>query len=69
MLLFSILVHYLWAVNSARSAPLRPPHASVPDASSLAICYGTAAMILFAASAVVLIFLQLAPARPGLALM
>ena len=66
---FSTLARCLWAMNFAQSAPLRLPHARVPDASSMATCCGTAAMSLSAAPAEAPIFLPLAPTRPVRALM
>ena len=66
---FSTLARCLWAVNFAPSAPLRLPHARVPDASSMATCCGTAAMSLSAAPAEAPIFLPLAPTGPVRVLM
>ena len=66
---FSTLARCRWAVNFAQSALLRLPHASAPDAFSMATCCATAAMSLFAAHAADPIFLLHAPTGPMWALM
>ena len=66
---FSTLARCRWAVNFAQSALLRLPHASAPDAFSMATCCDTAAMSLSAALAADPIFLPHAPTGPVWALM
>ena len=66
---FSTLARCRWAVNFAQSALLRLPHASAPDAFSMATCCATAAMSLSAAHAADPIFLLHAPTGPMWALM